>query len=114
MTIYFSTTISEINQENKYWYRAVVVCNHGTATGKLLAENLKEFFNIEVFAILNSREIDIIDKLDVDLVFSTVDIDYKGKPVLILDSIIKEDTKLLIGHFYILRASFRERLYLPV
>ncbi|MFM1546143.1 transcription antiterminator [Streptococcus mutans] len=99
LTIYFSTTLSEINQENKYWYRAVVVCNHGTATGKLLAENLKEFFNIEVFAILNSREIDIIDKLDVDLVFSTVDIDYKGKPVLILDSIIQEDTKLRIGHF---------------
>lgn len=99
LTIYFSTTLSEINQDNKYWYRAVVVCNHGTATAKLLAENLKEFFNIEVFAILNSREIDIIDKLDVDLVFSTVNIAYHNKPVLVLDSIIQEDTKLRINHF---------------
>ena len=99
LTIYFSTTLSELNQDSKYWYRAVVVCNHGTATGKLLSENLKEFFNIEVFAILNSREIDIIDKLDVDLVFSTIDIDYQGKPVLVLDSIIQEDTKLRINHF---------------
>lgn len=99
LTIYFSTTLSEINQDNKYWYRAVVVCNHGTATGKLLAENLKEFFNIEVFAILNSREIGIIDKLDVDLVFSTVNIDYQNKPVLVLDSIIQEDTKMRINHF---------------
>lgn len=99
LTIHFSAVFSEINQENDVWYRAVVICNHGMATGMLLAENLKEFFNIEVIAILSSREISIIDKLDVDLVFSTVDIQYDHKPVLMLDSIIQEDTKIAIHHF---------------
>lgn len=57
-------------------YKAVVICNHGVATGKLLSENLKELFNIEVLAVLSSRELDLIGKLDVDLVFSTVSIHY--------------------------------------
>ncbi len=53
-------------------YRSVVVCNHGMATGNLLAENLKEKFpQIEVLAVLSSKEVQLVDKLDVDLVFST-------------------------------------------
>ncbi|MEY8463631.1 BglG family transcription antiterminator [Streptococcus merionis] len=99
LTIHFSTALSEINQANHGTYRAVVICNQGLATGKLLAENLKEFFNIEILAILNSREIDIIQKLDVDLVFSTIEIDYQAKPLLVLDSIIQEDTKVRVQQF---------------
>ncbi|MGT2666837.1 BglG family transcription antiterminator [Streptococcus rifensis] len=99
LTIHFSTALSEINQASRGAFRAVVVCNQGVATGKLLAENLKEFFNIDILAILNSREIDVIQKLDVDLVFSTIEMDYRAKPLLVLDSIIQEDTKQRIQQF---------------
>lgn len=99
LTIHFSTSLSEINQGNTYWYRAVVVCNHGIATGKMLSENLKEYFNIEVVAILSSSDVSLIKKLDVDLVFSTVDIQYTEKPLLVVDSIIQEETKLQIKQF---------------
>ncbi|MDT2614061.1 BglG family transcription antiterminator [Enterococcus dongliensis] len=99
LTIHFSTSVSEINQDLHYIYKAVVVCNHGMATGKLLSENLKELFNIEVLAVLSSRELNMIDKLDVDLVFSTVAIEYTNKPVLELEPIIKEESKRRITSF---------------
>lgn len=99
LTIHFSTSVSSINQDLHYVYKAVVICNHGVATGKLLSENLKELFNIEVLAVLSSRELDLIGKLDVDLIFSTVSIHYLQKPVLELEPIIKEESKKRITGF---------------
>lgn len=99
LTIHFSTSVSAINQDLHYIYKAVVICNHGVATGKLLSENLKELFNIEVLAVLSSRELDLIEKLDVDLIFSTVAIHYSKKPVLELEPIIKEESKKRITNF---------------
>uniref|UniRef100_UPI004042DF37 PTS sugar transporter subunit IIA n=1 Tax=Enterococcus faecalis TaxID=1351 RepID=UPI004042DF37 len=99
LTIHFSTSVSSINQDLHYIYKAVVICNHGVATGKLLSENLKELFNIEVLAVLSSRELALIEKLDVDLVFSTVAIRYSEKPVLELEPIIKEESKRRITAF---------------
>lgn len=99
LTIHFSTSVSAINQDLHYIYKAVVICNHGVATGKLLSENLKELFNIEVLAVLSSRELDLIEKLDVDLIFSTVAIHYSQKPVLELEPIIKEESKKRITSF---------------
>lgn len=99
LTIHFSTAVSALNQDIHYIYKAVVVCNHGTATGNLLAENLKELFNIEVLAVLSSRETDVIRKLDVDIVFATAPIANVEKPVLVLEPIIKEESQRLIQHF---------------
>ena len=99
LTIHFSTSVSSINQDLHYIYKAVVICNHGVATGKLLSENLKELFNIEVLAVLSSRELALIAKLDVDLIFSTVAIRYSEKPVLELEPIIKEESKRRITAF---------------
>ncbi|MBO0446393.1 BglG family transcription antiterminator [Enterococcus ureilyticus] len=99
LTIHFSTSVSAINQELKYTYKAVVICNHGIATGKLLAENLKELFNIEVVAVLSSGEMELISKLDVDLIFSTVNLTYQELPILVLDPIIKEESRQNIQEF---------------
>ena len=90
LTIYFSTSASQINQVVQYVYNAVVLCNHGVSTGKLLAENLKEHFNVDIVAVLSSNELAFIDKLDVDLVFTTVSINYPKKPVLLLNPILRD------------------------
>lgn len=107
LTIHFSTALSKINQNNKYWYRAIVICNHGIATGRLLAENLKEYFNIEVLAVLSSREINLVKKFDVDLVFSTVKMSYNSKPIMILDTIFNDETKILVKHFLESNSQYR-------
>lgn len=99
LTVYFSTSASQIKQKEQHVYQAVVLCNHGISTGKLLAANLKEQFNIEIVAVLSSYELAIIDKLDVDLVFTTIAIDYQRKPVLLLNPILRESDKREIKDF---------------
>lgn len=111
LTIHFSTSVSAINQDLHYVYKAVVICNHGMATGKLLSENLKELFNIEVLAVLSSREIALIAKLDVDLVFSTVQVSYNQKPLLELDPIIKEDSKKRIQQFLAENSKYKRLIH---
>ncbi|MCM3670996.1 PTS sugar transporter subunit IIA [Mesobacillus maritimus] len=99
LTVYFSTSASRMKQEEQYVYQAVVLCNHGISTGKLLAANLKEQFNIEIVAVLSSYELAFIDKLDVDLIFTTISIDYPKKPVLLLNPILRESDKKEIKAF---------------
>ncbi|WP_366248919.1 BglG family transcription antiterminator [Terribacillus aidingensis] len=99
LTVYFSTSASWMKQEQKYVYQAIVLCHHGISTGKLLAANLKEYFNIEIVAVLSSHELAFIDKLDIDLVFTTIPIDYQKKPLLVLNPILRESDKKEIKAF---------------
>ena len=99
LCIHFSTILSQINQESSYYYKAVVVCHHGIATSKLLAQTIVEFFNVEIVAILNSSEVGIIEKLDADVVFSTIELQDISKPVLVVNSFLDENTKLQIRQF---------------
>ena len=99
LCIHFSTILSQINQESSYYYKAVVVCHHGIATSKLLAQTIVEFFNVEIAAVLNSSEVGFIDKLDADVVFSTIELQGVSKPVLVVNSFLDENTKLQIRQF---------------
>lgn len=99
LTVYFSTSASRMKQDEQYVYQAVVLCHHGISTGKLLAANLKEQFNVEIVAVLSFYELAFIDKLDVDLVFTTIAIDYPKKPVLLLNPILRESDKKEIKAF---------------
>ncbi|MDO3408988.1 BglG family transcription antiterminator [Saccharibacillus sp. CPCC 101409] len=99
LTVYFSTSASRINEEEQFVYQAVVVCNHGISTGKLLAANLKRQFNIEIVAVLSSYELAFIDKLDVDLIFASIPIDYPPKPVLLLNPILMESDRKEVNAF---------------
>ncbi|KLN91378.1 hypothetical protein ABT59_09585 [Enterococcus cecorum] len=99
LTIHFSTMISVLNQNESYEYKAVVICNHGLATGNLLAENLKELFPINVVAVLSSRELYLIEKFDIDLIFATIPIEFPGRPVLVVEPIIKMSTQYEIQRF---------------
>lgn len=100
LVIHFSTVASAINRDLTYIYKSVVVCNHGLATGNLLAENLKEKFpQIEIVAVLSSKEVELVNKLDVDLIFSTFNLDYRNKPTLIIDPILTEANVPVVEDF---------------
>ncbi|SDC94715.1 Transcriptional antiterminator [Terribacillus halophilus] len=101
LTVYFSTSASWMKQETRAVYQAVVLCSHGLSTGRLLAANLKEHFNIDIVAVLSSHEVSFIDKLDVDLVFTTIPIEYQRRPLLILNPILRESDKKEIEAFLI-------------
>lgn len=100
LVIHFSTVASAINRDLTYIYKSVVVCNHGIATGNLLAENLKEKFpQIEIVAVLSSKEVELVDKLDVDLIFSTFNLAYRNKPALVIDPILTEANIPIVEDF---------------
>lgn len=99
LTMYFSTAEFKISQEKQLIYKAVVICNHGTATGQLLAEFLRNNFPVDIIAILGTDDSAVLERMDADLVFSTVAFDYRQKPVLHLNPIIKEQDKPLIKAF---------------
>lgn len=108
LVIHFSTALSSLNHEINYIYKAVVVCNHGMATGNLLAASLKEKFpEVEVAAVLNSQEVNSINKFDIDLVFATYDIQFSDKPTLIIPPIISEDNNQVIHQFLARNASVK-------
>ena len=100
LVIHFSTVASTIKQNVMYMYKSVVVCHHGLATGNLLAENLKEKFpQIEVVAVLSSREAELVDKLNVDLIFSTFQLSDQNKPLLVLEPILTDANRPIIAEF---------------
>ncbi|MEH7118359.1 BglG family transcription antiterminator [Neobacillus vireti] len=110
LTVYFSTSASRMKQEEQYVYQAVVLCHHGISTGKLLAASLKEEFNIEIVAVLSSYELAFTDKLDVDLIFTTISIDYPRKPVLLLNPILRESDKKEIKAFLLINKDKRRTI----
>jgi mannitol operon transcriptional antiterminator len=100
LVIHFSTIASAIKRDLAYIYKSVVVCNQGMATGNLLAENLKEKFpQIEVVAVLSSKEVPLVDKLDVDLIFSTFALPYSNKSLLVVDPILTEVNRSRVSEF---------------
>ncbi|MFP1648806.1 BglG family transcription antiterminator [Enterococcus mundtii] len=100
LVIHFSTIASTIKQNVTSMYKSVVVCHHGLATGNLLAENLKEKFpQIEVVAVLSSKEAELVDKLDVDLIFSTFQLSVQNKPLLVLEPILTDANRPIIADF---------------
>lgn len=113
LTIYFSTSECKINQDLHYVYKAIVVCNHGMATAKLLSENLKQLFNIDIVATLSSREFEILARLDADIIFSTIRLSSVNKPYLFLPPIIRdidqEKIKVFLNQNIHLRRTINEK-----
>ena len=98
IAIYFLLSISQVRQSYHYLYKAVVFCNHGKATGQLLAQMLEENFDIDVVAILSPRELSLLNKLDVDVAFSTINLRLESIPLLVVDSLlIKEKYEKVYG-----------------
>ena len=90
LAMYFSATQAEDRQRQDYQYQAAVVCNFGTATGRVLAAKLEERFNIDVLAVLSTSEVGILRKLPVSLVFKTVDMPIDEIPSLKVNPIPSE------------------------
>lgn len=99
LVIYFTTLTTEIEQDDKGRYKIVVVCNHGKATGNLLATSLTKYFPLDVQAVLSARELDHLEEIEADMIFSTIKLSHPPKPTLLIQPIIQETEELLIKHF---------------
>lgn len=109
IAIYFLLSMNKsYKKQPDYFYKAVVFCNHGNATARLLAQMLEEDFNIDVVAIKSSNEVPSIEELDVDIAFSTVDIKFEDVPLLVIDSLLSTENHKKIEMFLSFHKSTRK------
>jgi len=99
LATHFMSAVSRKKQNEVSIYRAVVFCNYGLATGTLLAENLKQYFPIDIVAVLSTEEIYLLDKLDIDIVFSTSPMEIENIPYLVVDPIMNNKNMEVIQRF---------------
>ena len=104
--------MSQTKQEYTYKYKAIVFCNHGKATGNLLAHQLREYFEIDVVAILSASDLVLVDRIDADIVFSTIDLEITDHPLLVVDSLITEDSLYKIRQFLEKNKQYRQKVNL--
>lgn len=83
--------------------RVIIVCGTGIGTAKMLATQLKKYFNVELVNTVSTRELKSIDRIQYDVVISTIDIpqldnnDYiKVSPILTKNDFEKLKDKLII------------------
>lgn len=110
IAIYFLVGISQDRQNYNYVYKAVVFCNHGKATGKLLAQMLEENFDIDVAEVLSSSELPLLNKIDADIAFSTIPLDLENIPLLVVDSLLIEQNYQKVENFLNLHANRRRKV----
>ena len=99
ITLHFSASEEKIAQHNPGKYRVVVICGHGVATGELLAENLKKYYQFDVLGVVNGYDIHAIKRLGADFALKTIDIEIKNLPSLKIDPVLTEYDRKKIKHF---------------
>lgn len=106
LTIYFSTACIQVEKQGNLKHKVAVICNHGLATGQLLAANLEDKFNVTVVAVLSSHDISALNNLDVDLVFKTVDLEINQCPSLKVSPLLRDSDLIVIKKFLDQHKSF--------
>ncbi|VBB07122.1 phosphotransferase system eiib component type 2/3 [Lucifera butyrica] len=99
ITLHFSASEEKLAQHNPGKYRVVVICGHGVATGELLAENLKKYYQFDVIGVVNGYDLPAIKRLGADFALKTIDIEIKNLPSLKIDPVLTEYDRKKIKKF---------------
>jgi len=110
IAIYFLVSMSQVRQNYNYLYKAVVFCNHGKATGRLLSQMLEENFDIDVVAVLSSNDLPLINRIDADIAFSTIYMETESMPLLVVDSLLIDENYEKVNRFLNDNTTFRRRI----
>lgn len=95
LVIHFKAAIDRNKVKSKK-KRVVLVCGSGYGTSKLLAQQLNQYYHLEIVDIIPEYLIDkVISKNDIDLILTTVDVkgDLEDRVVLKLNPILTEEDK---------------------
>ncbi|CUH95370.1 hypothetical protein P22_1440 [Propionispora sp. 2/2-37] len=99
LTLHFSASEEKLAQYNPGKYRVVIICGHGVATGELLAENLKKYYQFDVLGVVNAYDIRAIKRLGADFALKTIDMEINNLPSLKIDPVLTEHDRQKIKQF---------------
>lgn len=96
MTVHFCASEEKLEKERFVQYRVVILCGHGIATGELLAQKLNKIEYLDVIGVINSKDLNILKRLDAHLVIKTVDVDIPCLPSIKINPLFTDqDLELL-------------------
>lgn len=96
MTVHFCASGEKIEKERFMQYRVVILCGHGVATGELLAQKLSKITYLDVIGVINSKDINILKRLDAHLVIKTIDMEIPHLPSIKINPLFGDiDLELL-------------------
>lgn len=96
MTVHFCASGEKIEKERFMQYRVVILCGHGVATGELLAQKLSKIAYVDVIGVINSKDINILKRLDAHLVIKTIDMEIPHLPSIKINPLFGDiDLELL-------------------
>lgn len=107
LVIHFKAAIDRNRVKSKK-KRVVLVCGSGYGTSKLLAQQLNQYYHLEIVDIIPEYMIDkVISKNEIDLILTTVDvkIDLDDKVILKLNPILTDEDKRKIEEIGIYKSS---------
>lgn len=99
LTLHFSASEEKLAQYNPGKYRVVIICGHGVATGELLAENLKKYYQFDVLGVVNGYDLHAIKRLGADFALKTIDMEINNLPSLKIDPVLTEHDQQKIKQF---------------
>ena len=93
LAIYFKSAIDRNKYRNRNLKRILLVCGHGYGISKLLAQQLKESYTINIVQTIPRHLLEkTLEKEDIDLIISTMDIEEKFEvPVVRVNSILTSE-----------------------
>lgn len=93
LAIYFKSAIDRNKYKRKNLKRVLVVCGYGYGTSSLLVQQLKEIYTINIVKTIPRHLLEkTLQKEEVDLIISTVDIDSSFSiPVVKVKSILAQE-----------------------
>ncbi|MEG1182224.1 BglG family transcription antiterminator [Cetobacterium sp.] len=107
LVIHFKAAMDRNVVRNKK-YKVLLVCGSGYGTSKLLAQQIKQYYDVEIVDIIPKYMLEkVIAKESVDLVLTTVDIEkeFESKPTIKLNAILNEEDKKNIESYGVLKSS---------
>ncbi|MGL6114261.1 MAG: BglG family transcription antiterminator [Cetobacterium sp.] len=105
MAIHFKAAVDR-NRIKRKKHKVVLVCGSGYGTSKLLAQQLKQQYDIEVIDIIPKYLVEKIEENEtIDFIFSTVNIDEKFLkiPLIKLKPLLTEEDKIKLESYGIQR-----------
>lgn len=91
LTIHFKAAIDRNNRIKKEKLKVLIVCGSGYGSSKLLAQQLKELYRVEIVDIIPRYLLEKFEKLkEIDLILTTVNLEKIDKKIIKVNAILSE------------------------
>ncbi|WP_051624245.1 BglG family transcription antiterminator [Clostridium akagii] len=91
ITLHFGAAYERKKNKHKAVYNVILICSTGVGTSKLLESRLNsEFHNFRIIENVSSHQVKFMNLEKIDLILSTIPLEYFYKPILIVSPMLPD------------------------